>query len=80
MKVVCFVKPRAKQTKIEKTGENQFSIWVNEPPIDNKANKAVIEILSEYFNVSKSDILLLRGERSKIKVFNINRGLAITKR
>lgn len=71
MKVFVTVKPNAKQTKIVKTGDNQFSVWVSVPPKENKANKAVIEVLSEYFDIAKSKVILLHGGKGKNKVFGI---------
>lgn len=71
MKVSVTVKPNAKQAKIVKTGDNQFSVWVTVPPKENKANEAVIEALAEYFNTAKSGVLLLRGGKGKNKVFEI---------
>lgn len=46
-------------------------IGYNISHIEGKANKAVIEALTEYFNVKKSHIILLSGEKSKIKLFEI---------
>ena len=40
---------------------------VTAQPIENKANKAVIEYLSKFFKVPKTSIVVLRGETSKEK-------------
>ncbi len=40
---------------------------VTAPPIENKANKAVIEYLSKYFKIPKSSISVIKGETSKEK-------------
>ncbi len=40
---------------------------VTAPPIENKANKAVIEYLSKYFKIPKTSISVIKGETSKEK-------------
>ena len=71
MKISVRVKPNAKQEKIEKVNEGQFLIRVKEKPQEGKANKAVIKVLSEYFEVPQSRIVLLKGQSSKEKIFEI---------
>lgn len=52
--------------------EGRFKIYVNAPAIGGKANKAMIEVLAEFFNVKKSDIRIIRGEKSREKVIGVN--------
>ena len=65
------VKPQAKENRVEKIGENNFAVWVKAKPIEGKANQAVIKILSEYFDKLQSKIILLKGEKSRNKIFSI---------
>jgi uncharacterized protein len=53
-------------------GVRKLKIKVNQPPEDGKANKAVIEVLAEYFNVRKSAIKITSGLTSRDKVIEIN--------
>ena len=39
--------------------------------VEGKANKAIIEYLSEIFKVSKSKIIIASGEKSSIKTIQI---------
>ena len=71
MKISVRVKPQAKENRIEKSGEGKYIIWVKAKAIEGKANRAVVEILSDYFNVSKSDISLLKGDRVRDKIFEL---------
>jgi uncharacterized protein (TIGR00251 family) len=71
MKISVKVKPNAKQEKIEKVTESHFLIWVKEKPREGKANKAVIKVLSEYFGVPQSQVVLLKGQASREKIFEI---------
>jgi uncharacterized protein (TIGR00251 family) len=71
MKISVKVKPNAKQEKIEKVTENHFLVRVKEKPQEGKANKAVIKVLSEYFGVPQSRVILLKGQSSREKIFEI---------
>lgn len=48
-----------------------LKVYVNAPAVDGKANKAVIEILSEHFNVRKSAVKIIRGEKTREKVVEV---------
>lgn len=72
MKVTVFVHPNSKKPRIDKDLLGSLHVYVNQPPLEGKANKAVIEALAEHFKVSKSKVQLLRGEKSKQKTFEIN--------
>ncbi|MGC9610927.1 MAG: DUF167 domain-containing protein [Minisyncoccia bacterium] len=71
MKIFVFVKTKARQEKVEKVDETHYKVWVTEPPVDGKANKAVISVLSDFFSVSKINITLLSGATSKEKAFDL---------
>ena len=72
MRITVLVKAGRKETKIEKLSASSFSVWVKEKPQDGKANYAVREALAEYFDIPRSRIALYSGEKSKIKLFEIN--------
>lgn len=71
MRLVIYAHPNSKKPRIEKDLFGGFHIYVNQPPLEGKANKAIVETLAKYFKVSKSKIVLIRGEKSKQKIFNI---------
>jgi hypothetical protein len=71
MKIIVKVKAGAKENMVEKIGDNEFIVKVKEPAKENKANFAVIEAISDYFNVSFSAIRIISGKTSKQKVFEI---------
>lgn len=55
--------------------EEEFvKVKVTAQPIENKANKALIEYLSKTFKVPKTSIEIVKGETSKDKtlLFNVN--------
>ncbi len=63
--------PDGMQARIEKDLLGIIHIYVNQPPLEGKANKAIIKALADYFNVKKSSVLFISGEKSKNKIFEI---------
>src|SRR5574344_2250860 len=47
--------------------ENLLKVKIMAPPIENKANKALVEFLSKKFKLAKSNIQIIKGEKSKEK-------------
>lgn len=60
------ISPNASKNEIIKTDE-MIKVKVTAQPIENKANKALIEFLSKNFKVPKSNIEIVKGETSKEK-------------
>lgn len=71
MKIFVKVKSATKAVKIEKVGENQFHISVKKPAHEGRANKAVLEVIAEYFGVPKSQVKIISGLTSKQKCIEI---------
>jgi len=69
--------PGAKKTAIVGVyGEGasaQLKIAVQAPPLEGRANSALMEFLAGKFGVAKSYVELLSGESSRSKVFLIRR-------
>ncbi len=53
------------------TKANVLHIYVATQPIEGKANEAVIQALSKHFKVAPSRVVLKRGQKSKIKFFEV---------
>lgn len=70
MKIQVRVKPNSKTEKVSREG-NGFIVKVKEPPREGKANQALIKLLAEHFGVPKSQVRILSGFTSKIKVIEV---------
>ena len=51
--------------------DDMIKLKITAQPIENKANKAVIEYLSKLFKVPKTKITILKGDTSKEKTLLI---------
>lgn len=71
MKISVRVKPGAKKENLERVDDTNFIAHVKAPPVEGKANDALVRLLSDYFGVPKSKILIIKGTTSKYKVVEI---------
>ena len=71
MKIFVKVRPWAKEEKIEKVDENQFEVWVKEPPVKGQANKAVCRVVADFFNLPISNVQIAAGHTSKNKIISL---------
>ena len=69
MRIQVKVKAKAKQEKVEKVSEGQYKVWVKAVPEKGRANEAVIEALSVFLEIPKSNIRLMSGQTSAQKTF-----------
>ena len=72
MKYQVTVKPGTSQEKIIKTSENELTVYLRAKPHDGEANVALIRVLSEYFDVAKTNIKIIRGANARIKTIELN--------
>ncbi|MEK7571772.1 MAG: DUF167 domain-containing protein [Patescibacteria group bacterium] len=71
MKVSVIAHPNAKKPRVEKDLLGTIHVYVKDPPLEGKANRAVIEALVEYFQTKRRNVILLSGEKAKTKLFEI---------
>ncbi len=67
--------PNSSFSKIADYTQDYVRIKISSPPIENRANKELIEFCSKLFDVNKSKISIISGEKSKIKkilIKNVN--------
>lgn len=69
MKIEAIIKPNSRLEKIERVGSGKYKLFVRQPAKEGKANKEAIKLLSVHFDIPKSNISLIKGEKSRIKIF-----------
>ncbi|GBC92234.1 hypothetical protein HRbin15_00699 [bacterium HR15] len=63
--------PRASQNRLELQPDGSFVARVTAPPVEGEANRAVIQLLADYFGVAPSRIALVTGAKARLKRFQI---------
>jgi uncharacterized protein (TIGR00251 family) len=66
-----YVQSGAKKNAWAGTYGNQFKLMIQSPPVEGAANQGCLRFLSRWFGVKKSEVLLIKGERSRSKRFLI---------
>ncbi|MEK7084728.1 MAG: DUF167 domain-containing protein [Patescibacteria group bacterium] len=73
MRLKIKVLPRSSSNEIVgHLPDGTLKVKLTAPPVDGKANDALIEFLSKEFDVAKSCVRIARGETSKIKIVEID--------
>ena len=72
IRLLLYIQPGAKVTEVCGIYDGALKIRLNAPPIDGRANEAIKKFLAQQFSVSLKNIHLLRGEKSRKKVFVIS--------
>jgi hypothetical protein len=65
------VLPRAKRSEIAGFHNGALKIKVTAPPVDDAANRAIVEFFSELLSVPRSNLKILSGNKSREKVLQI---------
>src|SRR5437899_12584679 len=65
------VHPRARKNAITGTMGDSLKLALTAPPVEGKANQAVIEFFADLFAIPRSSVTIASGETSRNKVIRI---------
>jgi len=71
------VQPKARANAVKGWHGAALRVSVTAPPEDGKANRAVIELLAETFDIAAASIILVSGAASRDKWFRLPEGVKI---
>ncbi len=61
------VQPQAKRTEVAGVHGDSLKIRLAAPPLDNRANEALVAFVAERFGLARRDVTLVAGEKSRDK-------------
>ncbi len=67
------VVPRSSRTRVLKEG-NRFKVYLTKPAQDGLANAQLILLLSQHFKIKKYQIRIIKGEKSRDKLIQVDAG------
>ena len=67
IELLIWVKPGASQNQVLKPTERGLSISVCAKAQDGKANDAILQLLSRFFNIPPTSMRILKGQRGRQK-------------
>jgi len=62
-----YVQPRASKNRVAGMHGSAIKVCVTAPPVENKANEAVIHFIADLFGVPKSSISIKSGRQGRNK-------------
>lgn len=65
------VLPRSSRTEIAGSENDVYRVKLTDPPVEGRANKALIALLAAKLGVAKRDIEIVSGERGRLKTVRI---------
>jgi len=71
MRIYIKVIPKSSQNKVEKISDGEYKAWVTSAPVGGAANKKVIELVADFFDVSKSQVEIVAGKTTRKKIVDI---------
>src|SRR6266849_1514835 len=71
MRYAVRVHPRAARERLALSPDGTLEAWVKAPPLEGRANQAVLRLLAATLNVSPATVTLLRGERGRHKLVEL---------
>lgn len=63
--------PRSSRNHIAGKEEDRYKIKVTAPPVDGKANEALIKLLAKKLGIPGRDVEILSGHTSRLKTIRI---------
>ena len=65
------VLPRSSRTEIAGKEKDIYRVKITDPPVEGKANKALIALLAEKLGIAKRDIEITAGKTSRMKTVRV---------
>lgn len=66
------VAPRASHSRVIGVQGGALKVALTAPPVDGAANEALRKMLAKMLGVSKSNVEIVRGDRSRVKLLRVD--------
>ncbi|HET9864728.1 MAG TPA: DUF167 domain-containing protein [Steroidobacteraceae bacterium] len=66
------VKPGSRVEELTELADGTWQARVKAPPVDGKANAAVIELVAQHFGVRKAQVTIKSGASGRMKLVQID--------
>lgn len=71
VRVHLFIQPKSSKNEVVGPHNGEIKIKITAPPIDGRANEGLIEFLSDYFDIPKRNVLLVKGDTGRHKTVDL---------
>ncbi|KYG69323.1 hypothetical protein AZI87_09020 [Bdellovibrio bacteriovorus] len=66
-----FIQPKSSKNEVVGPHNGELKIKITAPPVDGKANEELIEFLSDYFDIPKRQVVLVKGDTGRHKTIDL---------
>lgn len=73
MRMDVHVKTGKSENKIIKIDFAKYEVWVKNPPVKGQANKELIRVLANYFNLKPYNLRIVKGFTSPDKIIELKK-------
>ena len=71
MRIFVKVRTFSKFKRVEKLSADSYKVYTSKKPVDGEANKDITDQLSKYFKTAKSNIEIVAGKTSGMKIVEL---------
>jgi uncharacterized protein (TIGR00251 family) len=71
IRLAVYIQPRASKTELAGRHDGSIKIRIASPPVDNAANRVLIEFVAERLGMPKGKVRIVSGATSRRKVLEI---------
>jgi uncharacterized protein (TIGR00251 family) len=75
----CYLQPKASRSEIVGLHDGAIKIRIAAPPVDGKANTALIKFLARYFATAAQAVDIVSGQHSRRKRIRVRGPLSLPK-
>lgn len=66
------VQPRARRNALQWVAPGRVKVWLTVPPVEGRANAALLRLLADALGVAPSTLALVRGDLGREKLVRIS--------
>ena len=70
--LTVYIQPRASRTRISGLHGDALKLCITAPPVEGRANRAVVEYIANLFKIPKKSVTITSGLQSRTKRLTIN--------
>ena len=69
--ITCRIYPNSGRNLIDGVKADQLCVRLSSPPVEGKANKSLIKFFSKLLKTAQSNITIIQGQKTRVKVLAI---------
>ncbi len=72
MRISVKARPASKKDEVRRIDEGRYVVEVREPPVQGRANAAIVKTLAAFLHIAPSRVQIISGHFSREKIIEIS--------